>query len=161
MRFRKTATAIIVHDNKILFFKRDNISTISEPNRWQLPGGHLEEGETPLEALKRELVEEVSYSPKKIHYIGGLKNEFREVNIFWSYVDTNESKRFKLREFEGQEIRFMTVEQALSKKLTKNVRFYLSSYKDILEKHLRNKTIPNIKELKQNINLIKLLLRWL
>ncbi|KKQ45420.1 MAG: NUDIX hydrolase, partial [Candidatus Woesebacteria bacterium GW2011_GWA1_37_8] len=92
MRFRKTAIAIIVNDNKILFIKRDNIPTIAEPDKWQLPGGHLEEGETPIKALKRELVEEVSYSPKKIHYIGSLKNKVREVSIFWSYVDKNEAE---------------------------------------------------------------------
>ncbi|KKQ25633.1 MAG: hypothetical protein US39_C0005G0010 [Microgenomates group bacterium GW2011_GWC1_37_12b] len=157
MRFRKTAIAIIVNDNKILFIKRDNIPTIAEPDKWQLPGGHLEEGETPIKALKRELVEEVSYSPKKIHYIGSLKNKVREVSIFWSYVDKNEIERFKLGPLEGQEIKFMTVEDALNKRLTSNVKLYLSSYKDIIKKHLYDKTTPDIDELKQNTKFIRLL----
>lgn len=157
MRFRRTATAIIVKEDKILFFKRDNIPTIAEPDKWQLPGGHLEEGETPIEALNRELIEEVSYSPKKIHYVGNLKNKVREVNIFWSYVDAKEANKFKLGELEGQEIKFMTVEEALSQKLTTNVRFYLSSYKHVIKKHLKDKTIPHINELRQNTSLIKLL----
>ena len=153
MRFRKTATAIIVKNDKILFFKRDNIPTIADPDRWQLPGGHLEKGETPIKAITRELIEEVSYSPKKIHYVGSLKNKVREVNVFWAYVDTKEAKNFSLGDSEGQEIKFMTVNESLNQKLTSNVRFYISSYKDIIKKHLKNKTIPKIDELKRNINL--------
>ena len=154
---RKTSTAIIVCDKKILFLKRDNMPTIVEPDRWQLPGGHIENGENPIRALKRELVEEVSYVPKRINYIGSLKNRTRKVNIFWSYVDAKEYKKFKLGEPEGQEIKFMTIKQALSKKLTKNVRFYLSSYGSILKRHIANKTIPKIEELKKNTSLLKLL----
>ena len=45
------SSAIIIHKNKILLFHRDNIPTIPYPDHWQLPGGGIEKGETPLVAL--------------------------------------------------------------------------------------------------------------
>lgn len=48
--------AIIEHDGKILIAKRS--STSSLPNKWEFPGGKIEEGETPKECLQRELAEE-------------------------------------------------------------------------------------------------------
>lgn len=146
MKTRKTATAIIVRDNKILFFKRDNIPTIAEPNKWQLPGGHIENGETPIVALKRELIEEVSYAPSNLIYIGKIKDSTKEVNIYWGYVGEKEAKKFKLGEFEGQAIKFMSVDEALEQELTQNVKFYLTAYKDVLVNHLESKTTPRIEE---------------
>jgi mutator protein MutT len=155
MKLKRTVTAIIIYNNKLLFFKRDNTPSITEPDRWQFPGGHVETGESLNQAVERELIEEVSYIPNKISYLGSIKNRFREVGVFWSYVDYKESKKFKLGDTEGQKIEFMTIEQALNKNLTKNVKFYLSSYKDIINRHLKNKTAPDIEEVKKNTNLAK------
>lgn len=61
---KKTVVAIICNGNKLLFLQRDDIPSISNPNKWQFPGGHIEKGENPQAAIKRELLEEVSYVPK-------------------------------------------------------------------------------------------------
>jgi 8-oxo-dGTP pyrophosphatase MutT (NUDIX family) len=50
-----TASAIVIRDGKIL--------TIFHPffKKWLQPGGHVELGETPLEAATRELLEETGF----------------------------------------------------------------------------------------------------
>lgn len=52
---RKTAIAIICFNKKILFFQRDNIPAIRDPNKWQFPGGYVEGGESSREAIRREM----------------------------------------------------------------------------------------------------------
>ena len=50
---------IIVKDNKFLLERKDT-------GKWRLPGGHLEAGETPLEAVRREAKEELGLSIRVI-----------------------------------------------------------------------------------------------
>ncbi len=53
----KVAAAVIVRDGKILVGQRRR--TDSHPFKWEFPGGKVERGETPAEALERELREEL------------------------------------------------------------------------------------------------------
>lgn len=55
------AMAILYREGKFLMQLRDNIPSIVYPGVWGLFGGHLESGEEPKAALKRELIEEINY----------------------------------------------------------------------------------------------------
>lgn len=62
----KKIAAIIFENDKgeILLYLRDNKPGIPFPLHWDLFGGHLEEGESPEEALVREVKEEINYDLK-------------------------------------------------------------------------------------------------
>lgn len=56
------ALAILYQAGHFLLQLRDNKPGIPYPGHWGLFGGHLEPGETPQEALRRELLEEIDYA---------------------------------------------------------------------------------------------------
>ncbi len=57
---KKIAAIILENDNgQFLLALRDNKPGIPFPNHWDLIGGHVEDGETPEQALVREYKEEL------------------------------------------------------------------------------------------------------
>lgn len=79
---RPTATALVLHKNRLLLTKR-----AGEPFKdwWDLPGGFIERGETPEQAAIRELKEEtgLNIKIKKIFgiYPGTYPSEFDPFHI--------------------------------------------------------------------------------
>ena len=63
----KEIAAIILENDKgeFLLYLRDNKPDIPFPDHWDLIGGHVEEGETPEEALVREVKEELDIDLKE------------------------------------------------------------------------------------------------
>lgn len=55
------AIALIYQKGRFLMQLRDNIPTILYPGIWGLFGGHLEPGESPEDAVTREIQEEINY----------------------------------------------------------------------------------------------------
>lgn len=53
------AVTIAAHDGENLFFVRQPREAVDEAALLELPAGKIDEGESPLEAAKRELVEEI------------------------------------------------------------------------------------------------------
>ncbi len=62
---KEIAAIILENDNgEFLLYLRDNKPDIPFPNHWDLIGGHVEEGETPEQALVREVKEELDIDLK-------------------------------------------------------------------------------------------------
>ena len=67
--YRLNVGLIIVNTyGKVLICKRKN------SNQWQFPQGGIDEGESPIEAAKREIFEEVGIKPSKIKVLGKIKD---------------------------------------------------------------------------------------
>lgn len=56
-----------------IFNDKNQLLIVKNGKTWTTPGGHPEEGETPLETLKREVMEEGCVTLKDIKYLGGVE----------------------------------------------------------------------------------------
>ncbi|WP_421655547.1 NUDIX hydrolase [Leptothermofonsia sp. ETS-13] len=59
----EVAIAILHQDGKFLMQLRDDLPNILYPGHWALFGGHLEPDESSDAAIRRELLEEIGYTP--------------------------------------------------------------------------------------------------
>ncbi len=73
------AALLILHDGRYVMQLRDTLPTIFYPGHWGCFGGAVEDGEAPLASLKRELQEELEYTP-------GAATEFARFDFDFSSV---------------------------------------------------------------------------
>ena len=69
----------ILKDNDLFLIVKRNENDELYPGAWEFPGGHLENGETLKEGLKRELKEEIGFidefNPIITHYFDEIKEK--------------------------------------------------------------------------------------
>lgn len=73
---------IIENEGEVLCVQRPYGGMASTSGRWEFPGGKIEEGETPEDALKRELFEELDMEGVKVKgHVLTLKHAYAELNL--------------------------------------------------------------------------------
>lgn len=118
---KDTAKVFIKNERlgKYLFHLRDNKPNITNPNCYGLLGGNIEEGESPLEALKREFKEESTLEVSDIEELGNqifkgiLKQQIYE-NRFYMFLAKTNAELDEIKLYEGQKLAYFTIEEALN-----------------------------------------------
>lgn len=80
----EVSLAMLHRDGRWLIQLRDEIPTIVAPGCWGLFGGHLDPGETPEQALRRELLEEISWQPPAMELVMVHNIHRRTAHVFLS-----------------------------------------------------------------------------
>jgi 8-oxo-dGTP diphosphatase len=90
---KRVVAALIVKDSKVLVCQRTRHQTM--PLKWEFPGGKIEEGEQPRDALRRELDEELGI-------IATIGDEVARIRYEYPNGGMVELRFYVVREHQGE-----------------------------------------------------------
>ena len=114
---KRVVAAVIEKNGKLLVCQRTKHQTM--PLKWEFPGGKIEEGEQPRDALRRELEEELGIQARIGDEIARLQHKYPNGAMV-------ELRFFLVREYSGE------IENRIFRDLQWSVPKNLASY-DFLE----------------------------
>ncbi len=80
MKDVEAALAIIWRGGRLFLQRRDPAGPVL-PGRWEFPGGKVEAGETPAEALRRELREEVALEAGALQVLPMIEHAYPDHRV--------------------------------------------------------------------------------
>lgn len=90
---KRVVAALIFKDGKILVCQRTRHQTM--PLKWEFPGGKIEEGEQPRDALRRELDEELGIEASVGDEVARIRHKYKNGSSV-------ELRFFVVNEYQGQ-----------------------------------------------------------
>ena len=117
---KRVVAGLILKDEKLLVCQRTRHQTM--PLKWEFPGGKIEDGEQPRDALRRELEEELGIQAEIGEEVSRLRHEYKNGGAV-------ELRFFVVRDYQGQ------IENRIFKDIRWATRSELPSF-DFLEADL-------------------------
>ena len=125
----------IINENGEVLLQKRAAEKKRNPNMWSKTGGHVISGEEPIEALKREVYEELGI---KIHendiILVGIHKSNDGKNRYFGYnfiVKTNYSiKEMKLQKEEVSDVKFISIEELLNIKKNNDINYTFNKWND-------------------------------
>lgn len=106
MKTVKVVTAIIIHNNRIFATRRGYVEFKDD---WEFPGGKIEPGETPQQALAREIKEELDTEIEVGDYLETVEYDYPTFHLSIDcFFCTIKSGELVLKEHEAA--KWLTVE---------------------------------------------------
>ncbi|MFZ1919458.1 MAG: (deoxy)nucleoside triphosphate pyrophosphohydrolase [Terriglobales bacterium] len=93
MTKKRVVAALIVRDGQILACQRTRHQVM--PLKWEFPGGKIEEGEQPRDALRRELEEELGIEAT-------IGDEVARINHEYPGGGSVELRFFEVHQYQGE-----------------------------------------------------------
>jgi len=90
---KQVAAALIIREGQLLICQRTRYQSM--PLKWEFPGGKIEHGEQPIDALRRELEEELGIVPQ-------IGDEVARIRHFYSNGTAVELRFFRVEAFSGE-----------------------------------------------------------
>ena len=118
---KRVVAALVFKDEKILVCQRTRYQTM--PLKWEFPGGKIEEGEQPRDALRRELEEELGIEATIGEEVARIRHEYKNGSAV-------ELRFYAVREYTGE------IENRIFKDMRWAIRSELPSF-DFLEADLQ------------------------
>ena len=90
---KRVVAALILDGDKLLVCQRTRHQSM--PLKWEFPGGKIEDGEQPRDALRRELEEELGIQAKIGDEVSRIRHEYPNGGVV-------ELRFFTVREYSGE-----------------------------------------------------------
>ncbi|UTV30541.1 NUDIX hydrolase [Photobacterium atrarenae] len=85
MKAHECVSFLLIEDGKLLLEKRAE-DKATDPGLNAIPGGHIERGESQIQALFREVKEELDVTPKTYQFLCSLYHPTKELQLIHYYV---------------------------------------------------------------------------
>ncbi len=128
---QKIAAIVLENDKgEFLLALRDNKSWIPFPGHWDLIGGHVEDGETPEEALVREYKEELGLDLKEYKFYKEFEchegDAFENIKYIYSGKINIPAEEITL--YEGQCAKYFTRKEIPDIKFANIIKYIVMDY---------------------------------